>query len=68
MWEISNKTVSCREVKHRLQLPVTLEAIRKVIRADVNIKYLKKKKPYLTKVSLKKRLDWAMHKAGWRKK
>lgn len=67
--EASNKTISCGQIKSKLNLRVTRQTVWETLRANENIKFMKKKKkPHLKEVHKAKRIEWARNKIGWDEK
>ena len=67
--EISNKTISCAELKERLGLKVTRKTVYNAIKSNKNLK-LKRlmRKPPLNAAHKQKRITWACDKVGWSEK
>ena len=64
--EVSNKSVSCAQVKHNLSLNVTRQTVYNALKDNSNLKFKKmKKKPPLNNAHKLKRVNWARDKVGW---
>ena len=64
--EASNKLISAAKIKEILRLTVTPQTVRNVLRNSNKFNYEKmKKKPLLTILKQKKRLEWALEKVSF---